>query len=215
MSVAQIITHRMLHENLIERVADAKLPTSFGQFRAIAFRSQVDPDEHIALVMGDVGTSEPVLVRVHSECLTGDVFGSMRCDCGSQINLAMDMIAKEGRGVFLYMRQEGRGIGLHNKIKAYSLQDQGMDTVEANTTLGFSPDLRHYGIGAQILADLGVKDMRILTNNPKKIVGLDAYGLNVIERIPIIVPINPENEKYMKTKHDKLGHLLEFQEGKS
>ncbi len=214
-SVAQIITHRMLHENLIERVADAKLPTSFGQFRAIAFRSQVDPDEHIALVMGDVGTSEPVLVRVHSECLTGDVFGSMRCDCGSQINLAMDMIAKEGRGVFLYMRQEGRGIGLHNKIKAYSLQDQGMDTVEANTTLGFSPDLRHYGIGAQILADLGVKDMRILTNNPKKIVGLDAYGLNVIERIPIIVPINPENEKYMKTKHDKLGHLLEFQEGKS
>jgi 3,4-dihydroxy 2-butanone 4-phosphate synthase/GTP cyclohydrolase II len=211
-SVAQIITHRMLNEKLIERVADAKLPTSFGQFTAVAFKSQVDSDEHIALVMGDVDTSDSVLVRVHSECLTGDVFGSIRCDCGPQISLAMDMIAKEGRGVFLYMRQEGRGIGLHNKIKAYSLQDQGMDTVEANTSLGFSPDLRHYGIGAQILVDLGVKNMRILTNNPKKIVGLDAYGLNVSERIPIIIPTTPANERYMKTKYSKLGHLLDFKE---
>ena len=214
-SVADIIAYRRLNEKLVERVAEARLPTVYGDFTAISYKSTVDSDEHIALVKGKPTPDKPTLVRVHSECLTGDVFGSTRCDCGQQAALALQTINKAGSGIFLYMRQEGRGIGLHNKIKAYSLQDQGMDTVEANTSLGFSPDLRHYGIGAQILADLGVKDMRILTNNPKKIVGLDAYGLNVTQRIPIIVPTNPENEKYMKTKHDKLGHLLEFQEGKS
>jgi 3,4-dihydroxy 2-butanone 4-phosphate synthase/GTP cyclohydrolase II len=164
--------------------------------------------------MGDVETAEPILVRVHSECLTGDVFGSRRCDCGAQIELALRLIAEEGRGVFLYMRQEGRGIGLHNKIKAYALQDKGLDTVEANARLGFGPDLRHYGIGAQILVDLGVKSMRLLTNNPKKVIGLEAYGLKLVERVPIIVPPTPENERYMKTKHLKLGHLLEAEEAK-
>jgi 3,4-dihydroxy 2-butanone 4-phosphate synthase/GTP cyclohydrolase II len=213
-SVAQIIAHRLLHEVMVQRVADARLPTSYGEFRAVAFKSEVDTAEHLALVMGKVETELPVLVRVHSECLTGDVFGSRRCDCGSQIDLALRLIAEEGSGVFLYMRQEGRGIGLHNKIKAYALQDTGLDTVEANAKLGFEPDLRHYGIGAQILVDLGVQNMRLLTNNPKKVVGLESYGLKLVERIPIIVPPTPENQRYMDTKHSKLGHLLETEEVK-
>ena len=214
-SVAQIIAYRRLHENMVQRVAEARLPTGFGEFTAVAFRSEVDTAEHLALVLGDVGPDDPVLVRVHSECLTGDVFGSKRCDCGAQIDLALHLIAQEGKGVFLYMRQEGRGIGLHNKIRAYALQDSGLDTVEANASLGFGPDLRHYGIGAQILVDLGVRNMRLLTNNPKKVIGLEAYGIRLVERVPIIVPSTPENERYMETKHQKLGHLLEMGEARS
>jgi 3,4-dihydroxy 2-butanone 4-phosphate synthase/GTP cyclohydrolase II len=207
-SVADIISYRLEHERLIERVAEARMPTIHGEARVVAFKSRVDTAEHVALVFGDVTTPEPVLVRVHSECLTGDVFGSLRCDCGPQRDLAIAAIAAEGRGVFLYMRQEGRGIGLHNKLKAYALQDQGADTVEANAQLGFPPDLRHYGIGAQILIDLGVRRMRLLTNNPKKVVGLDSYGLELVERVPIEVTANPENEGYLATKREKLGHLL-------
>jgi 3,4-dihydroxy 2-butanone 4-phosphate synthase/GTP cyclohydrolase II len=213
-SVAQLIAHRHLHEKMVQRVAEARLPTNYGEFTAVAFKSEVDTSEHLALVMGDLDTQESVLVRVHSECLTGDVFGSRRCDCGDQIDLALRLIAEEGRGVFLYMRQEGRGIGLHNKIKAYALQDDGLDTVEANARLGFGPDLRHYGIGAQILVDLGVRNMRLLTNNPKKVVGLESYGIKLVERLPIIVPPTPENEHYMQTKLLKLGHLLETEEAK-
>ena len=213
-SVAQIIAYRRLHETMIEKVAEARLPTRFGDFTAVAYKSTVDAAEHLALVMGDVASEDPHLVRVHSECLTGDVFGSRRCDCGAQIDLALQRIAEEGRGVFLYMRQEGRGIGLHNKIKAYALQDSGLDTVEANVQLGFSPDLRHYGIGAQILSDLGIRNMRLLTNNPKKVIGLESYGIKLVERVPIIVPTNAENEQYMQTKHDKLGHLLGLEESK-
>ena len=207
-SVAQIIAYRLEHERLIERVAEARLPTGYGEAKAVAFRSAVDAAEHVALVFGDVNTSDPLLVRVHSECLTGDVLGSLRCDCGVQRDMAIKAIAEAGRGVFLYMRQEGRGIGLHNKIKAYALQDVGADTVEANVQLGFPPDLRHYGIGAQILADLGVRNMRLLTNNPKKVVGLESYGLHLVERVPIVVPGTPENTSYLQTKRDKLGHLL-------
>ena len=214
-SVAQIIAYRRLHENMVQRVAEARLPTGFGEFTAVAFRSEVDTAEHLALVLGEIGPDEPVLVRVHSECLTGDVFGSKRCDCGAQVALALRLIAQEGKGVFLYMRQEGRGIGLHNKIKAYALQDTGLDTVEANASLGFGPDLRHYGIGAQILVDLGVRNMRLLTNNPKKVIGLEAYGIRLVERVPIVVPPTPENERYMETKHQKLGHLLEMGEARS
>ena len=208
-SVAQIISYRLEHERLVVRVAEARLPTAHGEAKAVAFRSEVDAAEHVALVFGDVDTDEQVLVRVHSECLTGDVFGSLRCDCGFQRDMAIKAIAEEGRGVFLYMRQEGRGIGLHNKIRAYALQDDGADTVEANAQLGFPPDLRHYGIGAQILVDLGVKNMRLLTNNPKKVVGLESYGLSLVERVPIIVEGNPENIHYLETKRDKLGHLLD------
>ena len=207
-SIADLIAYRRRHEKLIHRVAETVLPTKYGEFTAIAYKSDIDPDEHLALVMGELRNGEPVLVRVHSECLTGDVFGSMRCDCGEQLNMAMDMIAKEGRGVILYMRQEGRGIGLHNKIKAYALQDKGLDTVEANVKLGFAPDLRDYGIGAQILADLGLHRIRFLTNNPKKIIGLESYGLEVAEQVPIICPPNPYNIEYLETKEKKLGHQL-------
>jgi 3,4-dihydroxy 2-butanone 4-phosphate synthase/GTP cyclohydrolase II len=208
-SVADLIAYRRRHEKLVHRVAETSLPTKHGEFTAIAYRSDIDPDEHVALVMGDITTEEPVLVRVHSECLTGDVFGSLRCDCGEQVNLAMSKIAEEGRGVLLYMRQEGRGIGLHNKIRAYALQDKGMDTVEANLSLGFVPDLRDYGIGAQILADLNLHKIRLLTNNPRKRVGLEGYGLEVAETVPIVIPPNPHNLRYLQTKRKKLGHLLE------
>ena len=193
---------------LIERVAEARLPTKYGEFKAIGYKSSVDQGEHIALTIGDFDPSKPVLVRIHSECLTGDVFGSIRCDCGEQIEMSLDILAKEGCGVFLYMRQEGRGIGLHNKIKAYSLQDNGLDTVEANETLGFEPDLRHYGIGAQILRDLGVRKLRLLTNNPRKVVGLSGFDLEIIERVPVEASVNDENRKYLRTKRSRMGHIL-------
>ncbi len=210
MTVADLIAYRRRHERLVHRVAEARLPTSYGEFTAIAYKSDIDPDEHLALVMGDISTEEPVLVRVHSECVTGDVFGSLRCDCGEQIALAMQSIAQEGRGVFLYMRQEGRGIGFHNKILAYALQDKGLDTVEANLSLGFAPDLRDYGIGAQILVELGLHGIRLLTNNPKKVIGLEGYGLKVVETIPIITSPNPHNIHYLEAKQKKLGHLLQI-----
>jgi 3,4-dihydroxy 2-butanone 4-phosphate synthase/GTP cyclohydrolase II len=209
-SVADLISYRRRHEKLVHRVAEAKLPTKYGEFTAIAYKSDIDPDEHLVLVMGDISTEEPVLVRAHSECLTGDVFGSLRCDCGEQIDLAMRNIANEGRGVLLYMRQEGRGIGFHNKMRAYALQDEGLDTVEANLALGFPSDLRDYGIGAQILADLGLHEIRLLTNNPKKVIGLEGYGLKVVETLPIIATPNPYNRDYLETKRKKLGHLLEI-----
>jgi len=207
-SIADLIAYRRRHEKLVHRVAEAKLPTKYGEFIAIAYKSDIDPDEHLALVLGDVATKKPVLVRVHSECLTGDVFGSLRCDCGEQVSLAMQRIAEARRGVLLYMRQEGRGIGFHNKICAYNLQDEGLDTVEANLSLGFEPDLRDYGIGAQILADLNLHKIRLLTNNPKKVIGLEGYGLKVVETVPIIVPPNPYNRRYLETKQKKMGHIL-------
>jgi len=209
-SVAELIAYRRRHEKLVHRVAETKLPTPYGEFEAIAYKSDIGPDEHLALVMGDISTEVPVLVRVHSECLTGDVFGSLRCDCGEQVALAMESIAEEGRGVFLYMRQEGRGIGFHNKMRAYALQDNGLDTVEANLSLGFAPDLRDYGIGAQILADLGLHEIRLLTNNPKKVIALEGYGLKVLETVPIVTSPNPYNLHYLETKQKKLGHLLEI-----
>lgn len=209
-SIADLIAYRRRHEKLIQKIAEAKLPTKYGDFSAIAYRSTVDTDEQVALIKGDISGDEPVLVRVHSECLTGDVFRSLRCDCGEQVDLAMKVIAEEGRGVFLYMRQEGRGIGFHNKLRAYALQDQGLDTVEANIALGFAPDLRDYGIGAQILADLGLHKIKLLTNNPKKVVGLEGYGLKVVETVPLIVSPNPYNISYLETKKNKLGHLLEI-----
>ena len=207
-SVADLIQHRRRHEKLIQRVTETNLPTKYGPFKAVAYRSSVDHDQHVALALGDVADGTPVLVRVHSECLTGDVFGSMRCDCGDQIQMALRAISQAGRGVLVYVRQEGRGVGLHNKLKAYALQDEGMDTVEANLALGFPPDLRDYGIGAQILVDLGVKKMRLMTNNPRKIVGLEGYGLELVDRVPIIAPPTPDNIRYLETKRDKLGHIM-------
>ncbi len=207
-SVERIIEYRRRHEKLVKRVAETSLPTEFGGFRLYAYETTVDEYHHVALVLGDISPADEVLVRVHSECLTGDVFGSLRCDCGKQLDAALRMIAGEGRGVLLYMRQEGRGIGLVNKIRAYELQDKGLDTVEANIHLGFRPDPRDYGIGAQILTDIGVHSMRLITNNPSKRVGLEAHGLEVTDRVPLIVPPNSMNERYLKTKMEKLGHLL-------
>ena len=208
LSIAQIIAQRRRTERLIDRVAEARLPTRYGKFTAVAYKSHVDTGEHIALTIGEWTPDEPVLVRIHSECLTGDVFGSMRCDCGEQMDLALKQLSEEGNGIFLYMRQEGRGIGLHNKMKAYSLQDQGLDTIEANETLGFEPDLRHYGVGAQILLDLGVRKLNLLTNNPKKVVGLSGFDLEIVNRIPVEAEVTDENRTYMKTKKTRMGHIL-------
>jgi 3,4-dihydroxy 2-butanone 4-phosphate synthase / GTP cyclohydrolase II len=218
-TIADLINYRRTREKLIRRELAVKLPTDHGVFDMIAYTSIVDPEPHLALTMGGVGVpvdgkvpvqEEPVLVRIHSECLTGDIFGSHRCDCGGQLHQAMDLIAKAGRGALLYMRQEGRGIGLLNKLKAYHLQQvKGIDTVEANRELGYAPDLRHYGIGAQILGDLGIRQLRLLTNNPKKVVGLDGFGLRLVERVPIQLPPNDHNLDYLRTKKDKLGHLLD------
>ena len=207
-TIADLINYRRRTERLIEKIDEAKLPTKYGEFTIMAFKNKLDRKEHIALVKGDVNTEEPVLVRVHSECLTGDVFGSMRCDCGAQLAQALKMISNEGRGVLLYMRQEGRGIGLGNKIKAYHLQDLGKDTVEANELLGFPADLRDYGIGAQILVELGVKNLRLMTNNPRKIAGLEGYGLKVTERVPLEINPCETNKFYLLTKKTKLDHLL-------
>jgi 3,4-dihydroxy 2-butanone 4-phosphate synthase/GTP cyclohydrolase II len=208
-TVAQLVAHRLKNERLVHRTADARLPTErYGEWRIIGYRNDVDPHEHVAIVKGDVADGERVLVRMHSKCLTGDVFHSMRCDCGWQLDNAMAMIEREGRGVVVYLDQEGRGIGLLNKLKAYELQDAGADTVEANEQLGFKPDLRNYGIGAQILLDLGLRSIRPITNNPHKLVGLEGYGLRVEDRVPIEQPAHEENAGYLTTKRDKLGHLL-------
>ncbi|MGK2932860.1 MAG: bifunctional 3,4-dihydroxy-2-butanone-4-phosphate synthase/GTP cyclohydrolase II [Solirubrobacterales bacterium] len=210
-TIADLIKYRRANEKLVERVVETALPTTQGDFRAVGYRSLVDDKHHVAMVKGDLTTAEPVLIRVHSECLTGDVFHSMRCDCGEQLEAAMAMIEEEGRGVLLYLSQEGRGIGLLNKLRAYKLQDEGFDTVDANLQLGLPADLRDYGIGAQILRDLGLREIRILTNNPKKIIGLEGHGLSVTEQIEIEAPPNKHNEAYLKTKRDRMGHALHHQ----
>ena len=207
-TVAQLVAYRLKSERLVHRVAEARLPTDHGTWRIVGYRNDVDLQEHVALVYGEIGDGEETLVRIHSKCLTGDVFHSLRCDCGWQLDKAMEMIAANGRGVIVYLDQEGRGIGLLNKLKAYELQDRGADTVEANEQLGFKPDLRNYGIGAQILLDLGLKSIRLITNNPRKMVGLEGYGLSIGERVPIVQPAHDENAEYLSTKRDKLGHLL-------
>ncbi|HSG32489.1 MAG TPA: GTP cyclohydrolase II, partial [Thermodesulfobacteriota bacterium] len=207
-TIANIISHRLRSECLVSKAANANLPTQYGDFKVIVYENGIDSQHHVAFVKGDITPDEGVLVRVHSECLTSDVFGSLRCDCGPQIHQAMRMIEAEGRGVILYMRQEGRGIGLINKIKAYALQDDGYDTVQANEKLGFKPDLRDYGIGAQILLDLGVRKMKLMTNNPQKVKGLEGFGLQIVERVQIEIPPNEANTNYLKVKKDKLGHLL-------
>ncbi|MCK4838104.1 MAG: bifunctional 3,4-dihydroxy-2-butanone-4-phosphate synthase/GTP cyclohydrolase II [Desulfobulbaceae bacterium] len=210
-TIADLVAYRLQKDTLVQRAAETRLPTRYGgEFTAIVYTNDVDAYEHLALVKGDIDPESEVLVRVHSECLTGDVFGSMRCDCGGQLHAAMKMVEKEGKGVILYMHQEGRGIGLVNKLKAYALQDEGMDTVEANKKLGFKADLRDYGIGAQILRDLGVRKMKLITNNPKKIVGLEGYGLEVTGRMSVEIEPDPENLKYLQCKKDKLGHMLDL-----
>jgi 3,4-dihydroxy 2-butanone 4-phosphate synthase/GTP cyclohydrolase II len=210
-TVADLIAYRRKHDKLVERVVTTRLPTGFGEFTAVGYRSLVDSKHHVALVKGAVAGEDDVLVRVHSECLTGDVFHSLRCDCGEQLESALAMIEREGRGVLLYLAQEGRGIGLLNKLKAYNLQDRGLDTVDANLELGLPVDLRDYGIGAQILADLGLSSIRILTNNPKKIRGLEGYGLSVTAQVPIEHAPNPHNEAYLRAKRDRMGHTLHHQ----